>query len=77
MDVNDDNINGASTDQQEYKIDPAMKMGHVSLNVSDLSQSLDFYQSVLGFKAVGRPSSGKALLSIGSNDPPILWNCCK
>lgn len=64
-----DNINGASsTNQQEYKIDPAMKVGHVSLNVSDLSQSLDFYQSVLGFKTVGRPSSGKALLSFGSND---------
>ena len=71
MDVND-NINGASTNQQEYKIDPAMKMGHVSLNVSNLSQSLDFYQSVLGFKAVGRPSSGKALLSVGSNDPSYL-----
>ena len=71
MDVND-NINGASTNQQGYKIDPAMKMGHVSLNVSNLSQSLDFYQSVLGFKAVGRPSSGKALLSVGSNDPSYL-----
>jgi catechol 2,3-dioxygenase len=71
MDVND-NINGASTDQQNYKIDPALKMGHVSLNVSDLSQSLDYYQSVLGFKAVGRPSSGKALLSVGSNDPSYL-----
>jgi catechol 2,3-dioxygenase len=64
-----DNINGASsTNQQEYKIDPAMKVRHVSLNVSDLSQSLEFYQSVLGFKTVGRPSSGKALLSVGSND---------
>ena len=71
MDVND-NINGASTDQQKYKIDPALKMGHVSLNVSDLSQSLDFYQSVLGFKAVGRPSSGKALLSVSTNDPSYL-----
>jgi catechol 2,3-dioxygenase len=71
MDVND-NINGASTNQKEYIIDPAMKMGHVSPNVSDLSQSLDFYQSVLGFKAVGRLSSGKALLSVGSYDPSYL-----
>jgi catechol 2,3-dioxygenase len=64
-----DNINGASsTNQQEYKIDPAMKVRHVSLNVSDLSQSLEFYQSVLGFKTVSRPSSGKALLFVGSND---------
>lgn len=64
-----DNINGASsTNQQEYKIDPAMKVRHVSLNVSDLSQSLEFYQSVLGFKTVGRPSSSKALLSVGSSN---------
>lgn len=36
--------------------------------VSDLSQSLEFYQSVLGFKTVGIQLSGKALLSVGSND---------
>jgi catechol 2,3-dioxygenase len=71
MNVND-NINGASTNQQQYKIDPAMKIGHVSLTVSDLSQSLDFYESVLGFKAVGRPSSSKALLSVGRNDSSYL-----
>ena len=67
MNVNH-NINGASTNQQQYKIDPAMKIGHVSLNVSDLSQSIHFYQSVLGFKAVGRPSSDKAQLAVGSDD---------
>jgi catechol 2,3-dioxygenase-like lactoylglutathione lyase family enzyme len=49
-----------------------MKVGHVSLNVSDLSQSLNFYQSVLGFKTVGRPSSDKALLSLDSNDCSLL-----
>ncbi|MDQ3969712.1 MAG: VOC family protein, partial [Thermoproteota archaeon] len=67
-----DNINGPSTNQQQYKIDPAMKIGHVSLNVSDLSQSLDFYQSVLGFRRISRASSGKALLSVGSNDSSYL-----
>jgi len=39
-----------------------MKIGYVSLNVSNLQKSLDFYQSVLGFKRVGRPSGEKALL---------------
>jgi catechol 2,3-dioxygenase len=69
MSVKDNNnINGASTNYQQYNIDPAMKIGHVSLNVSDLIQSLDFYQSVLGFKRVGRASSDKALLSVGRND---------
>ncbi|HZB80799.1 MAG TPA: VOC family protein, partial [Nitrososphaera sp.] len=67
-----DNINDSSRNQQQYKIDPAMKVGHVSLNVSDLSQSLDFYQSVLGFRRIGRPSSGKALLSVGRNDSSYL-----
>jgi len=42
-----------------------MRIGYVSLNVPDLQKSLDFYQSILGFKAAGRPSSEKALLSTG------------
>lgn len=67
-----DNINDSSRNQQQYKIDPAMKIGHVSLNVSDLRQSLDFYQSVLGFRRIGRSSSNKALLSVGSNDSSYL-----
>jgi catechol 2,3-dioxygenase len=67
-----DNINDSSRNQQQYKIDPAMKIGHVSLNVSDLRQSLDFYQSVLGFRRIGRSSSSKALLSVGSNDSSYL-----
>src|SRR5215211_8043471 len=75
MNVND-NIDGAPANnhqQQQYKIDPAMKIGHVSLNVSNLSRSLDFYESVLGFKRIGRPSSGgKALLSVGDNNSSYL-----
>jgi catechol 2,3-dioxygenase len=72
MNVND-NTDGAPANnhhhQQQYKIDPAMKIGHVTLNVSNLSRSLDFYESVLGFKRIGRPSSGgKALLSVGDNN---------
>ena len=34
----------------------------MSLNVSDLDQSLDFYKSVLGFKTIGKVSDGRALL---------------
>jgi catechol 2,3-dioxygenase len=73
MNVND-NIDGAPTNHhpQQYKIDPAMKIGHVSLNVSNLSRSLDFYESVLGFKRIGRPSRGKALLSVGDNNSSYL-----
>lgn len=57
------NMNG----RQPFKIHPSMRIGYVSLNVSDLQKSLDFYQSILGFKAAGRPSSEKALLSAGGN----------
>jgi catechol 2,3-dioxygenase len=73
MNVND-NTDGAPPNHhpQQYKIDPAMKIGHVSLNVSNLSRSLDFYESVLGFKRIGRPSRGKALLSVGDNNSSYL-----
>jgi catechol 2,3-dioxygenase len=73
MNVNE-NIDGAPTNyhQQQYKIDPAMKIGHVSLNVSNLSRSLDFYESVLGFKRIDRLSRGKALLSVGDNNSSYL-----
>jgi catechol 2,3-dioxygenase len=73
MNVND-NIDGAPTNNhhQQYKIDPAMKIGHVSLNISNLSRSLDFYESILGFNRVDRPSRGKALLSVGDNNSSYL-----
>ena len=72
-----DNINDSSRNQQQYKIDPAMKVGHVGLNVSDLSQSLDFYQSVLGFRKSADPQAIKHLYPLAEMTPPILWNCCK
>jgi catechol 2,3-dioxygenase len=62
--------NGETSGQ--FKIDSSMKIGYVSLNVSNLSRSLDFYQSILGFKAVTRPSSGKALLSIDGNNSYLV-----
>src|SRR5215204_792700 len=79
MNVNDNIDGGAPTNNhhhhhhhQQYKIDPAMKIGHVSLNVSNLSRSLDFYKSILGFKRIDRPSRGKALLSVGDNNSSYL-----
>jgi len=40
-----------------FKIHPATKIGYVSLNVSDIDRSLDFYEKVLGFKKVSSLSS--------------------
>lgn len=42
-----------------------MRIGYVSLNVPDLARSIDFYQSILGFKTIRRSSSENALLSVG------------
>ena len=57
------------TAEQLFKIDTAMKIGHVSLNVSDLQHSLDFYQRILGFKVVGKTSGERALLSAADGAP--------
>lgn len=51
----------------EFKIDPLMKIGYVSLNISDLQKSIEFYQSKLGFKLLGRSSNDRALLSGNGN----------
>jgi catechol 2,3-dioxygenase len=48
----------------DFDIHPAMRIGYVSLNVSEIDRSLDFYGKVLGFKKVDRPSSERALLSV-------------
>ena len=47
-----------------------MRIGYVSLNVSNLQRSLDFYQDVLGFRLVGNPTEDRALLS--AEDGPSL-----
>ena len=53
--------------QHSFKIDSSTKIGYVSLNVSDIQKSLEFYQSVLGFRLLGRPTNNRALLSEAGN----------
>jgi catechol 2,3-dioxygenase len=60
------------TVEQFFKMDPSMKIGHVSLNVSNLQSSLDFYQKILGFKVVGKPSGERTLLSADSASSSYL-----
>jgi catechol 2,3-dioxygenase len=57
---------------EQFKIHPNMKMGHVSLNVSDLDRSLEFYRSVLGFRTAGRVSDGRALLAGGEGSSHLV-----
>ena len=60
------------TDEQHFKIHPLMKIGYVCLNVSDVQRSVEFYQSILGFRAMGKPSGERALLSVDGNSPQLI-----
>jgi catechol 2,3-dioxygenase len=65
--------NNASTIRQnEFSIDPLMKIGPVSLNVSDIQRSLEFYQSVLGFRLLGKASNDRALLTSEGNSSHLV-----
>jgi catechol 2,3-dioxygenase len=48
----------------DFKIYPATRIGYVSLNVSDIDSSLEFYEKILGFKKVDKPSNKRAVLSV-------------
>jgi catechol 2,3-dioxygenase len=59
-----------------FEIHPSTKIGCVSLNVSAIQRSLEFYQSVLGFSKVRKKSSAsdRVLLSSGEtqSSAPML-----
>jgi catechol 2,3-dioxygenase len=59
--------NNETSLRQQFEIDSSMKIGYVSLNVTDIQTSLEFYQSILGFRVLGRPSKNRALLSSNGN----------
>jgi catechol 2,3-dioxygenase len=44
-----------------YTIDPDLRIGSVSLAVSDLARSVDFYQGVLGLPLISREGTGASL----------------
>lgn len=58
--------------QSNFRIHPTARIGYVSLNVSDLDRSLDFYENILGFKTVSKLSEDKALLSVDGKSPSHL-----
>lgn len=71
--MNMSKINESLIGEQRFKIDSSMKIGHVSLNVTDLQRSLDFYEKILGFKIVSKISDERALLSVdGNSSPPLI-----
>jgi catechol 2,3-dioxygenase len=48
-----------------------LHLGQVRLQVADLGRSLDYYQNVLGFRAVSRTPSGASLAALGDDTPVI------
>jgi catechol 2,3-dioxygenase len=61
-----------SLSKEQFTIDSAMRIGYVSLNVSDINRSFEFYKSILGFKTIGRVSDGRALLGASGGDSSYL-----
>jgi catechol 2,3-dioxygenase len=58
--------------QQAFNIDSSMKIGYVSLNVTNLQRSLDFYEKILGFKILSRISDERALLSVDGSSSNLI-----
>src|SRR5213592_4963314 len=50
---------------ENFKIDPRVRIGHVHLRVADLQRALDFYCGVLGFELTQRYGSEAAFVSAG------------
>lgn len=67
-----ENSTANMTGRNSVEMDPLMKIGYVSLNVSEIQRSLEFYQSVLGFRLLGKPSNGRALLTNDGNSSHLL-----
>jgi len=49
-----------------------MRIGHNSLNVSDILRSVDFYQKILGFKIIGKSSGEKVLLAASGSSTYLV-----
>jgi catechol 2,3-dioxygenase len=65
-------INESLIGEQPFKIGSSMKIGNVSLSITDLQRSLDFYEKILGFKVVSRISDERALLSVDGNSSHLI-----
>lgn len=60
--VNNDN-------PDKFIASPSLKVDHVRLKVSDLQESIDFYQSILGFSVLN-VESGRNTAYLGPQSPP-------
>ena len=54
-----------------YRLPDATRLGGVQLQVSDLARSVDYYESVLGLRAIHR-GAGRATLAVDGTTRPIV-----
>ncbi len=54
-----------------YRLPASTRTGGVTLQVSDLARSRDFYEQTLGFR-VSDTGSGRMLLGTGANEGPLI-----
>jgi catechol 2,3-dioxygenase len=54
-----------------YRLPNELRLGQVSLQISDIARSLDFYQNVLGFRVLERETS-VATLGAETGDAPLV-----
>jgi catechol 2,3-dioxygenase len=54
-----------------YRLPAATRLGHVSLQIADLSRSLDYYQHVLGLRVLER-TSATAMLGTQEGETPLV-----
>ncbi len=62
----------SAINEKKFNIAPDVKIGYVSLNVSDIHRSVEFYRSVLGFKLIYKASNDRALLSSEGNPSYLI-----
>jgi len=66
-------VNHSETPAQ-VRLHPATHMGPVTLAVSDLARSLDFYTRVLGMKSLSREdNNGTRRATVGAGSTPLLY----
>lgn len=61
----------------EFRINPAVKIGHIHLTVSNLEKSLKFYRDILGFEITASFDDTAVFLSAGGYHHHIglnIWN---
>lgn len=76
---------GASAAQQPPPAALGRSMNHVSLSVTDVNRSADFYGRVLGLEIISRPANGGLNMGLGSesflglyqlNNPGTMHHLC-